>query len=187
MAFIKTIPEDQAPGELAELYRRASNPDGTVDHVMKVHSLSPASLRAHFELYVTAMHRPSPLSRAEREMIGVVVSRLNECEYCTAHHAAGLKRLLPEHRQDVAEALQQGQVAALSPRESAITAFATKVTHTPGRISQEDIQSLRDAGLDDRAILDLVQVVAYFCYANRIATGLGIELERFPIGQHPSA
>lgn len=186
MAYIRTIQPSEATGRLAELYRRVGNADGTVDHVMQVHSLSPESLRAHFELYTAAMHRPSPLSRAEREMVGVVVSRLNGCEYCTAHHAAGLKGLLPQERSDLADALARGEHNGLSARESGMISFAAKLTNSPAQINEQDIQPLRDAGLDDRAILDLVQVVAYFCYANRIATGLGIELENFPIGQHPS-
>lgn len=52
MAFIETIDAAGATGELAALYRRVSNPDGSVDNVMKIHSLNPPSLRAHFELYV---------------------------------------------------------------------------------------------------------------------------------------
>ncbi|MEM7228454.1 MAG: hypothetical protein AAF432_06530 [Planctomycetota bacterium] len=71
MAWIHTIDPADADPPLAELYRRVGNPDGTVDHVMTVHGLNPDGLRAHFELYVSSMHRPSPLSRAEREMVAV--------------------------------------------------------------------------------------------------------------------
>ncbi len=81
MAYIDTIHESEAKGRLADLYHRFGNPDGTVDNVMKVHSLNPESLEAHGALYVQAMHRPSPLSRIEREIIAVTVSRLNECHY----------------------------------------------------------------------------------------------------------
>ena len=88
MAHIKTIHEREATGELAEWYRRVGNPDGTVDNVMKVHSLNPDTLRTHFEMYTAAMHKHSPLSRAEREMVAVTVSRLNGCTYCLRHHHA---------------------------------------------------------------------------------------------------
>ncbi|MHC4768090.1 MAG: peroxidase-related enzyme, partial [Planctomycetota bacterium] len=64
MAYIKTIAEHDADGELAEWYRRVGNPDGTVDNVMKVHSLNVDSLRTHFELYKQACHDPSPVTRA---------------------------------------------------------------------------------------------------------------------------
>jgi len=52
-------------------------------------------------------------------------------------------------------------------------------------MAEGDVAALRAAGLGDREILDLAQVVAYFCYANRVATGLGAALEGFEPGQHP--
>ncbi|MEC9373344.1 MAG: peroxidase-related enzyme [Planctomycetota bacterium] len=186
MAYIRTIHAADATPELAEIYRRVANPDGTSDEVMLVHSLSPESLRAHFELYVTAMHRPSPLSKAERELVGAHVSRLNGCLYCATHHTAGLRRLLPEDRRGIADAKDFTKAPGLTERERAMLAYAEKLTVTPGRIGEQDVEPLRQAGLDDRAILDLAQVVAYFCYANRIVNGLGAKLESFPPGQHPA-
>ncbi len=129
MAYIRTIPENEATGELAEWYRRVGNPDGTVDNVMKVHSLNVETLRTHFELYTQACHRPSPLSRADRELLAVTVSRLNGCAYCQHHHATGLARLLPDERREVADAVAEGRPAALTPRERALVAYAAKLTN----------------------------------------------------------
>lgn len=193
MPYIRTISPSEADGELARLFRRAGNPDGTVDDVMLVHSLSPESLRAHFELYVVAMHKPSPLSRIEREMVGAFVSRLNGCDYCVAHHRAGLARLLRGNRPDLPDALAQADgpdpgviKANLSGRERAMLAYAGKLTRAPDAMTQADADALRAAGLDDRAILDLAQVVSYFCYANRMVLGLGAKIESFTLGQHPA-
>ncbi|MHC4081196.1 MAG: peroxidase-related enzyme [Planctomycetota bacterium] len=170
------MPEHDADGELAEWYRRVGNSDGTVDNVMKVHSLNVDSLRTHFEMYTQACHAPSPLTRAQREMVAVVVSRANGCEYCLRHHTAGLVRLLPEGRKAVAEALVNGETAGLTERELAMTAYATKLATEPQQMTEADVAALRAAGLDDRAVLDLVQCVGYFCYVNRIVTGLGVAL-----------
>jgi len=193
MPFIETIAREDATGQLATLYDRVGNPDGSIDNVMLVHSLSPASLKAHFELYVTAMHKRSPLSRVEREMVGAYVSKLNHCEYCLTHHCAGLDRLLKGERPEAPRAILESAAPAIardelvfSERERAMFTYAGKLTQTPGKIAQDDVQALRAVGLDDRAILDLAQVVAYFCFANRIALGLGAEIENFPIGQHPA-
>ena len=175
MAYIETISEADATGELARWYQRAGNPDGTVDNVMRIHSLNVETLRTHFEMYTATMHRPSPLSRAEREMVAVAISRLNGCDYCLAHHRAGLERLVPK-RPGLAEALAGGETGDLGPREAALVAFATALTVAPGRMGEADIAELRTGGLDDRAILDLAQVVGYFNYVNRIVTGLGVEL-----------
>ncbi len=81
MAWIRTIDEGDAEGRLAELYARMAEPDGSVDNILKIHSLNPDSLRGHFDFYKTLMRGRSPLSRAQREMIGVVVSALNQCHY----------------------------------------------------------------------------------------------------------
>ncbi len=188
MAYIETIDESHAQGDLAALYRRVANSDGTVDEVMKVHSLNPDGLRAHFELYVSAMHRPSPLSKMERELVGAVVSRLNGCAYCLSHHAAGLRRLLPDDRRDLALAVQGGEEAEhLTPRERAMLEFAERVALKPSEARSEHVSALREAGLTDREILDLTQVIGYFAFANRIVLALGAELEEFPAGQHPSS
>ncbi len=187
MAFIKTIRENEATGDLADWYKRVGNPDGTVDNVMKVHSLNPDTLRTHFEMYTAAMHRQSPLSRAEREMVAVTVSRLNGCNYCLRHHHAGLVRLLPDDRRPDGDALADGRTDGLAGRERAMIDYAVKLTRTPQAMGRADVESLRAAGLDDRAILDLAQCVGYFCYVNRIVTGLGVELgtDEGPAGQWP--
>ena len=55
--------------------------------------------------------------------------------------------------------------------------FAVKLTETPAATSNADIDALRKAGFSDRDILDIVEVVAYYAYANRIADGLGLQTE----------
>lgn len=67
--------------------------------------------------------------------------------------------------------------APLDARERAIAEFAHHLTMAVGAQRAEHVQRLRDVGLDDRAILDVVQVVAYFNFVNRMAEGLGVELE----------
>jgi alkylhydroperoxidase family enzyme len=81
-AWIETVPEDEATGDVARVYQRGGDPrTGNVDHIMKIHSLHPKSLIDHLHLYKTLMHGEGPLSLAQREMIGVVVSAINRCEY----------------------------------------------------------------------------------------------------------
>ena len=58
-------------------------------------------------------------------------------------------------------------------------AFAIKLTITPGAMTPADADTLRGAGFSDRDILDITEVVAYYAYANRIADGLGIEIEHW--------
>ena len=55
--------------------------------------------------------------------------------------------------------------------------FSVKLTRTPGAMEGADVEALRSAGFSDRDILDIVEVVGYYAYANRVADGLGIETE----------
>lgn len=81
-AWIKTIPEDEAQGEVAAAYKECGDArTGNVDHIMKLHSLNPQSMLDHQQLYKTLMYGKSPLKRPQREMIGVVVSAVNHCHY----------------------------------------------------------------------------------------------------------
>ncbi len=67
--------------------------------------------------------------------------------------------------------------AKLSATDKALCDYASKLTRTPAAIRQEDIDGLRRHGLSDRAINDAAQVIAFFNYINRIADGLGVDLE----------
>jgi len=67
----------------------------------------------------------------------------------------------------------------LSPADEAMLAYARKLTAAPWSVSEADINGLRRAGFSDSAMLDICQVTAYYAYVNRLADGLGVELEHF--------
>ena len=71
------------------------------------------------------------------------------------------------------------RTARLSGREMAILEYAEKLTLTPPEMEKADIDRLREAGLSDAEVLDVCQVTAYFNYVNRLADGLGVELEPY--------
>ena len=64
IAWIDVIHEDEAEGRLAELYKSYAEPDGSVDNVLKVHSLQPRSLKTHFQFYALLMRLLPPHLRA---------------------------------------------------------------------------------------------------------------------------
>lgn len=78
------------------------------------------------------------------------------------------------------EQLQKDYTQAnLSPENRGMLDYAAKLTITPSEITPEDIKHLHDVGFDDRGILDIAQITAYYAYVNRIADGLGVALEDF--------
>lgn len=81
MAWIKIIQESDAEGLLARIYEAARGRSGKVFNILKLQSAHPPALKAMIDLYQAAMLSESPLSRAQREMLAVVVSRANNCHY----------------------------------------------------------------------------------------------------------
>ena len=81
MAWIRTIEEREAEGELQNIYVEQKRQAGALANILKIHSLAAHVLAAHLEIYKAAMHTPGELSRAQREMIAVAVSAANHCHY----------------------------------------------------------------------------------------------------------
>jgi uncharacterized peroxidase-related enzyme len=191
MAFIEIITPQQAEAKLAKLYRMIQAPDGQVDNVLQVHSLRPHTLQGHMAIYKAVLHHSSNrLAEWYLEAIGVLVSTVNECRYCAGHHAAGMQRLLKVEGLD-----SDGYLLALQleiPGEpftlaqQAGLAYARKLTQSPGQIVIADIDAIRLAGFDDGEILEINQVAAYFAYANRTVSGLGVNTDNEVIGQSPA-
>ena len=92
------------------------------------------------------------------------------------HHRRGLRQLLNDDA--LLDAIESDwKTAGLDAKRMAMLTFSVKLTITPGDMTPADAQALRNAGFSDRDILDITEVVAYYAYANRIADGLGIEIE----------
>lgn len=81
MAWIRTIEPGDATGELRLEYDKALKRAGRVYNIIKIMGLRPRHLRTSIDLYLAIMHGPSGLTRAQREMLAVVVSKVNACHY----------------------------------------------------------------------------------------------------------
>ena len=92
-------------------------------------------------------------------------------------HAENLRSEVPDRSEWVDSVRSDWHTAELSAREGALCNYAAALTRDPGTISEKHLEPLREAGLDDRAILDLAHVIGFFAYANRLVDGLGCGLE----------
>ena len=82
MAWIRTVSESSADDALGALYERVRDPaSGRLDNILQIHSLHPEGLEAHFALYRAVMRGTKTLRKVERELIALVVSRINDCHY----------------------------------------------------------------------------------------------------------
>lgn len=81
MARIRVVPPEEATGPLRQEYEAAEARAGRVWHITRLMSLNPPVLRASMAFYRAIMYGQSPLSRGQRELLAVVVSRTNGCRY----------------------------------------------------------------------------------------------------------
>lgn len=189
MTWIEVVPPENASGKLKKLYARVAGSDGQVDRILQAHSLRPASLEGHMALYKNVLHHLSnQLPKWKLETLGCYVSLLNNCDYCVAHHAAGLGKLLtPERSEDILAILKaESWHDHLDPQLAVLVDYAQKLTQHPAGMRVEDLEPLRREGLSDGEILEANQVIAYFAYANRTVLGLGVNHIGETLGLSPS-
>ncbi|MEO1155500.1 MAG: peroxidase-related enzyme, partial [Pseudomonadota bacterium] len=178
----------EADAPLKEVLDLARTPHGTVDNVMRVHSLRPNTMRGHVVLYRAALHDDAnTLPMWLQETISSYVSILNECPYSLANHWKNAAHLIGDS--DRADAIKTSLDAhqperVFSGRELALMAYAEKLTLRPGEMVEADVTALRDAGLDDGEILEANQIIGYFNYVNRLLNGLGVSTAGDVVGYY---
>ena len=189
-AWIKMISDEEADSDLLDVLQLARTPHGTVDNVMRVHSLRPNTMRGHVVLYRAALHDDAnTLPMWLQETISSYVSILNHCEYSLANHWANARHLMNDNEKAdrVEAALHERQPEAVfQGHELALLRYAQKLTLTPGDMVQADVDGLRDAGVDDGQILEANQIIGYFNYVNRCLNGLGVSTDNDVVGYYAS-
>lgn len=191
MSWIKTITPEDASGKLKEIYIRVSTPNKRVDNILMAHSLRPHTLEGHMQLYKNVLHHSSnTLPKWFLETIGVYVSLLNKCAYCVDHHFAGLQKLLKSENDKVIAirtALDKDEPENyFTGKDLLLLQYAKKLTLLSSSITKTNIELLQGNGIDDGEILEVNQVTAYFCYANRTVLGLGVNSEGDELGLSPN-
>ena len=187
-AWIKMISDEEADDALLEVLSLARTPHGTVDNVMRVHSLRPNTMRGHVILYRAALHDDSnSLPMWLQETISSYVSILNDCAYSLANHWANARHLIGDDAR--ADAIEKALHArkpedVFEGRELALLEYAAKLTLKPGEMIESDVGALRAQGVDDGEILEANQIVGYFNYVNRLLNGLGVTTEGDTVGYY---
>ena len=176
MARINIVEPGEATGALAEIYQDIIQKRGKLADVHKIQSLRPDSIIKHMDLYLEIMFSRSELSRAAREMMAVIVSAGNQCEYCIRHHAEALNHYWKDTER-VSLLISGIEQAGLNDKEKALCHFSKTLTQFPENLKDpEIIDNLKSLGFSDSAILDATLVIAYFNFVNRIVLALGLEV-----------
>lgn len=176
MPFIEVIQPEEAEGELKKIYEELKEKRGKLAEVHKIQSLNPESITRHMDLYMTLLFGKSPLKRYRREMMAVVVSAANNCEYCRLHHGEALNHYWKDDKK-VQQLSQDYQKLDLSAEDRLLCDLAWDLTENPTEISDGRIMKLKKHGFSDRAILDATLIISYFNFVNRVVMGLGVEAD----------
>ena len=192
-AWIEMIPVDAATGAVAEAYRTVTTPHGTVDNVMRAHSLRPHTMHGHVALYRSVLHSDAnALPLWLLETVAAYVSHLNACAYSYAHHHRNMRRLIealaaaPPGRADAVQAAIEADRPedAFAGKELALLRYARRLTVDVAGIDRTVFDACVQAGAGHGEILEVNQVTAYFAYANRLLNGLGVTIEGDVVGYY---
>jgi len=170
-AWLDVVELDKATPEQVAVLEESHPKAKTSDYYLfLVHQ--PEILRQRSAAFNAIMYAPGGMPRAERELSTTVVSRINGCVYCASVHAQRFEQLAK--RNDVIrEVFDDPRTAGTTDREKAISQFSIALTEKPGDVRPEQLQALRDVGLTDAEILDLIHSIAIFAWANRLMLNLG--------------
>lgn len=130
------------------------------------------------------MRGASPLTLAERELIGTYVSSLNACDYCADAHEAKA-RALGFSKEVTAVLLRDPETAPIDARLKPVLAFARKLTLEPHKIVAGDVASMHAAGWDEEAITSVIAVTSWFNFLNRVVLAHGCELRNDILAMFP--
>ncbi|MBI1938966.1 MAG: peroxidase-related enzyme [Ignavibacteriales bacterium] len=174
MTFIKVIDEVYARDKLKEIYDDIIKTRGKLSNIMKIHSLLPDTMVEHMNLYKSIIFGKSNLSRELKEMIAVVVSVSNKCDYCINHHAEALN-FYWKNKNRLNSFIKDFRSIDAEPRIKLLLEYATELTISPNQITQTTIDEIKSSGWSDEDILTVNLIISYFNFVNRIALGLGVE------------
>lgn len=179
------VPEiDDLPSDLRDRILAIQGKTGFVPNVFLTLAHRPDELRAFMAYHDTLMEKDSGLTKAEREMIVVTTSALNDCQYCVIAHGAIL-RIRAKNRFIADELAINYHKADLSAKQALMLDFAVKVAQDAGAILDEDVDVLLQAGFSLDDIWDIGAITAFFALSNRMAnlTSMRPNPEFFSMGR----
>ena len=187
-AWIEMLTDEQASDNVRQIFNKARTPHGTLDNVMRVHSLRPETMLGHLALYQSVLHsKDLTLPMWFLEVIACYVSLINKCNYSFTHHWDNAEKLIDNsrHAQNVRNALEKDILGdVFKVKELELLGYAKKLTSSVQSMQETDIINLQKAGITDGEILEVNQVVAYFNYSNRLLNGLGVSTTGDVVGYY---
>jgi uncharacterized peroxidase-related enzyme len=161
------------PPDIRERIAAVQEKSGFVPNVFLALARRPDEFRAFFAYHDALMEKPGTLSKAEREMIVVATSGVNQCQYCVVAHGAIL-RIRAKNPLIADQVAINHRKADLEPRQKAMLDFALKVAERSHAIDDADYEELKSHGFSDDDAWDIAAIAALFAMSNRLANAFSI-------------
>ena len=164
---------EELPDDIRSRILEVQEKVGFIPNVFLTLAHRPDEWRAFFAYHDALMLRESGLTKAEREMIVVATSGVNDCLYCIVAHGAIL-RVYAKNPLVADQVAVNYRKADITPRQKAMLAFALKVAANSAAIEDDDFAMLRAHGFSDEDIWDTGAIAAFFALSNRMANMIGM-------------
>lgn len=159
---------EDLPDDIRALILDVQEKSGFVPNVFIALARRPAEFRAFFAYHDALMEKDGGLSKADREMIVVATSALNNCIYCVVAHGAIL-RIREKNKRIADQVATNYRKADITVRQRAMLDFAVKVADRAYEIGDADFETLHGHGFDDEDIWDIGAIAGLFALSNRMA------------------
>lgn len=171
MAFIKTISEDEAHGELADMYQKDIESKGYVPNYAKVFSHRPDVMKAWAGLLGSIRQK---LDTRQYELVTLAAARALKSSYCMLAHGSILLDDYYDTKQ-LSEIAKDYNNAKLSDAEVTMMAFAEKIVRDASSVTQQDIDRLKAHGFTDADIFDIAASASARCFFSKLLDALGAQ------------
>ena len=155
-------------GDIRDRILAVQEKSGFIPNVFLALAHRPDEFRAFFAYHDALMEKPGNLSKAEREMIVVATSNLNQCQYCVVAHGAIL-RIRAKDPLIADQVAVNYRKADITARQKAMLDFAVKVSQRAYEVDESDLETLRDHGFTEEDAWDMAAISAFFGMSNRLA------------------
>ena len=159
---------EDLPEDIRERMRAVQERSGFVPNVYAVLARRPDEFRAFFAYHDALMEKEGGLTKAEREMIVVATSSMNQCQYCVVAHGAIL-RIRAKNPLVADQVAVNYRKADITPRQTAMLDFAVTVAFRSYSVGEADFARLEQEGFTREDIWDIVAIAAFFAMSNRLA------------------
>jgi uncharacterized peroxidase-related enzyme len=156
------------PADIRERLLAVQEKSGFIPNVFLVLAHRPDEFRAFLAYHDALMEKPGNLTKAEREMIVVATSNVNQCQYCVIAHGAIL-RLRAKNPLVADQVAVNYRKADITPRQKAMIDFAMKVSLAAYSVGEDDFAILSDHGFDQEDMWDIAAISSFFGMSNRLA------------------